>query len=96
MTTLSLSCAKKLQKDEDSHSSTETALRCMLGSTHLARSPSKLATEREIIALLRRDNAFDDAVQMADILFQSSQTGARPKLERDSQCGKGAGAHLHG
>ena len=72
---------KELQKDEDSRFSTETALRCMLASMHLARSPSKLATERDIIALLRRDKAFDDAVQMADRLYQSSQTGASPKLD---------------
>ena len=87
---------KELHKNEDSRSSTETALRCMLGSKQLARSPSKFATEREIIALPRRDKVFDDDALMAESLLQSSQTEARPKLERDSQCGKGAGARLHG
>ena len=72
---------KELQKDEDSRYSTETALRCILDSMHLARSPSQFATEREIIALLRRDKAFDDATQMAESLYQSSQTGAKPKLD---------------
>ena len=78
--TLNVIC-KELQKAEDSRYSTETALRCMLGSMHLARSPSQFALEREIIALLHRDKAFDGAPQMAENLFQSSQTGARPKLD---------------
>ena len=72
---------KELQKDEDSRHSTEMALRCMLASMYLARSPSKFATEREIVALLRRDKAFDDAAQMANSLYQSSQTGPRPNLD---------------
>ena len=78
--TLNVIC-KELQKDEDSRYGTETALRCMLGSMHLARSPSQFATEREIIALPRRDKSFDDATQMAESLYQSSQTSARPKLD---------------
>ena len=78
--TLTIIC-KELQKDEDSRFSTEMALRCMLASMHLARSPSKFATERDIIALLRRDKAFDDAARMADRLYQSSQTGVSPKLD---------------
>ena len=49
---------KELQKDEDSRFITKTALRCMLASMHLACPPSELATERDIIALLRREKPF--------------------------------------
>ena len=72
---------KELQKDEDSRHSTEMALRCMLASMYLARSPSRSATEREIIALLRRDKAYDDAAQMANSLYESSHSGARQNLD---------------
>lgn len=78
--TITIIC-KELQKDEDSRYSTEMALRCMLGSMHLTRSPSMPGTERAIIALLRRDKAFDVAVRMADNLVRSSNANARPKSE---------------
>ena len=78
--TITVIC-KELQKDEDSRYSTEMALRCMLGSMHLARCPSMSGTERAIIALLRRDKAFDDALRMAHNLVRSSNANARPKSE---------------
>ncbi len=72
---------KELQKDEGSRNSTETALRCMLGSMHLARSPAAFDTERAIITILRRDKSFDDAVRMAENLVRSIDASAKPKSE---------------
>ena len=91
--TLTVMC-KELQKDEASRYGTETALRCMLGSMHLARSPSKFATEWEIISLLRKDKAFDDTAQMGEVLYQSSQIGARRKLDEIRNAAGGL-AHVY-
>ena len=91
--TITVMC-KELQKDQDSRNSTEMALRCMLGSMHLARSSSVFNTERAIIALLRRDKAFDDAAQMAENQVRSCNTSAKTNSEETRKAAKEL-AHIY-
>lgn len=85
---------KELQKDEDTRHTTELALSCMLDSMSLAGSRLKFDIKRSIIALLRRDHAQRDALQLArDLVVSSKKTPKRkPDEVRDADMEL---AHVH-
>ena len=85
---------RELQKDEDPRNNTEMGLRCMLSSMQLESSPLAFDIEREIIALLRRNKAFDDAIPMAESLVHFNNSSVKPRSEEKRKADKEL-AHIY-